>query len=163
MRSFEPVENAQATVLILGSMPGKASLRAGQYYAHPRNLFWSIVGELVGAGPDLPYKKRLRLLRSAGIALWDVIESCDRETSLDSDIEKDSLVPNDFLSFFSAHPKIRRVYFNGRKAEECYRKYALPALGEKPVSCRRLPSTSPAHASLSYARKLAAWRVIKTR
>ncbi len=160
VRCFEPVEDANATILILGSMPGKESLRAGQYYAHPRNSFWPILGELVGAIPSLPYEERVRVLRSAGIALWDVLESCVRATSLDSDIEKGSLVPNDFASFFSSHRKITRVFFNGVKAEDCYRKHVLPVLKELAVSYKRLPSTSPANASIPYKRKLAAWKAV---
>ncbi len=157
---FAPIEDANATVLILGSMPGKASLRAGQYYAHPRNLFWPILGELVGADLALSYQERTRGLQSAGIALWDVLESCVRATSLDSDIENNSLVPNDFTSFFSSHPKIARVYFNGAKAEECYRKHVLPTVAKEPIIYERLPSTSPTNASMSYAQKLVAWETI---
>ena len=160
VRCFAPVEDANTTVLILGSMPGKASLRAGQYYAHPRNLFWRILGELVGAIPALPYEERIRVLQSAGIALWDVLESCVRGTSLDSDIENGSLVPNDFAAFFSGHPKVARVYFNGAKADHYYRRRVLPGIEQNPVAYERLPSTSPANASMSYDCKLAAWRVI---
>ena len=100
------MEDTAAIVLILGSMPGKASLAAGEYYAHPRNLFWPIMGELVGAHPGLPYEGRLRMLKSSGIALWDVLESCIRNSSLDSHIEEASVIPNDFDSFFQRHPNI---------------------------------------------------------
>lgn len=116
IRCFAPIENPAATVLILGSMPGKASLAAGEYYAHPRNAFWAIMGELIGARPDLPYQDRLKILRSSGIALWDVLGSCVRKSSLDSHIEIDSAVPNDFKSFFLRHPNITRVFFIGTKA-----------------------------------------------
>jgi TDG/mug DNA glycosylase family protein len=81
VRCLAPVEDANATVLILGSMPGKASLCAGEYYAHPRNLFWHILGELVGAIPTLPYEERTRVLQSAGIALWDVLQLCARSVA----------------------------------------------------------------------------------
>ncbi len=160
VRGFAPIADARATVLILGSMPGQASLRAGQYYAHPHNAFWRILGALVGAEPALPYDARVRALRAARMALWDVIASCARGTSLDADIEDGSLVPNDFAAFFAQHPKITRVYFNGTKAGECYRRRVLPGLPRAALTYRRLPSTSPANASWSYARKLAAWRAI---
>lgn len=157
---FAPVEDADATVLILGSMPGKASLYMGQYYAHPRNRFWRIMGEITGASPALSYSKRIRILRTAGIALWDVLASCVRVTSMDSDIEPDSIVPNDFVSFFSNHPNIRQVYFNGAKAEACYRKYVLPDVQEHFLTYQRLPSTSPANASMPYKQSLTAWKTI---
>ena len=162
-RSFAPVENSDAVVLILGSMPGKASLAAGQYYAHPRNSFWPIMGELVGAHPGLPYAERLQVLKSSGIALWDVIASCTRQSSLDSRIEPASVVPNDFESFFRSHPAIRQVFFNGAKAEQCFRRHVRPLLKQQALHCRRLPSTSPAHAGMSYPEKLNAWRIVRQR
>jgi len=158
--SFPPVENPTATILILGSMPGRESLRAGQYYAHPRNAFWSIMGELFGAAPALAYEARIEKLRSAGIALWDVLASCTRHTSMDADIEADSICPNDFNSFFLCHPHIARVYFNGAMAEHCYRRHVQPLLEHGPLCYRRLPSTSPAYASMRYEQKLAAWKAI---
>jgi hypoxanthine-DNA glycosylase len=91
---------SHARALILGSMPGAASLRAAQYYAHPRNQFWPIMGELVGADPALPYEQRLDRLTSAGIALWDVFARCEREGSLDAHIRDDTAVANDFAEFF---------------------------------------------------------------
>jgi TDG/mug DNA glycosylase family protein len=163
VRSFAPVENANARILILGSMPGRASLQAGQYYAHPRNLFWRILGELLGVSPALPYERRIRALKAAHIALWDVLESCEREGSLDADIDDASLLPNDFASFFLRHPRITHVFFNGAKAEACYRTRVLPAVRLRPLQYHRLPSTSPAHASMSLEQKLKAWRVIATR
>ncbi len=158
--SFAPLAESSATILILGSMPGQASLRAGEYYAHPRNLFWPILGELVGAHPTLPYAERIRVLHAARIAVWDVLKTCRRQGSLDSDIEHDSLVTNDFVSFFLRHRKIAYVYFNGAKAEDCYRRYVLPSVTNRSLLYYRLPSTSPANASMSYRGRLAAWRVI---
>ena len=160
VQSFAPIENAKARVLILGSMPGKASLAAGQYYAHPQNLFWRILGEVTGAGPALPYAARARALKSRGIALWDVLESCAREGSLDSAIDDASISANDFASFYRAHPRIAHVFFNGAKAEACYRKHVLPALGDAPAppGYHRLPSTSPANASMSRAHKQRVWQ-----
>jgi hypoxanthine-DNA glycosylase len=154
------VASADATVLILGSMPGEASLYAGQYYAHERNAFWRIMGDLLGAGLSLPYRERLERLTEAGIALWDVIAACERSGSLDADIVGASVRANDFVSFFSAHPGIRRVYFNGAAAEANFRRHVLPGLAGCGPLLVRLPSTSPAHAAQGYAEKLAAWSVI---
>ena len=160
VRSFAPIADCSATRLILGSMPGVASLRAGQYYAHPRNLFWRILGELVGMDPGKPYADRVGALAASGIALWDVLKSCTRPGSLDTAIVKDSMVPNDFAAFFARHPLVRRVYFNGSTAELVYRRQVLPRVSADALEYVRLPSTSPAHAALSYADKLAAWRVV---
>src|ERR1039458_10413940 len=144
VQSFAPIADAKARVLILGSMPGEASLAAGQYYAHAQNLFWRILGEITGAAPSLPYAARARALKSCGLALWDVLESCAREGSLDSAIDDVSIRANDFVSFYRAHPRIAQVFFNGAKAEACYRKHVLPLLaaGLGPASYHRLPSTS---------------------
>jgi hypoxanthine-DNA glycosylase len=160
VQSFPPIANAQARILILGSMPGKASLAAGQYYAHPQNLFWRILGEVTGAPPSSSYAVRARALKAHGIALWDVLESCAREGSLDSAIDEASISANDFCSFYRAHPRIAHVFFNGAKAEACYHKHVLHRLVNKPaaISYRRLPSTSPANASLSRTHKQSAWR-----
>lgn len=158
--SFPPIAQADARVLILGSMPGKASLEANQYYAHPRNMFWPIMGELVGAFPALDYAERTRSLTANGIALWDVLKSCHRPGSLDADIDKSTMVANDFAAFFAAHPHINRVFFNGATAEQAFRRYVLPTIETKSLMLHRLPSTSPAHAALSYHQKLESWRVI---
>lgn len=160
VHSFLPIENALARVLILGSMPGSASLQAEQYYAHPRNAFWPILGELVGAEPSLPYEHRVQALKSAGIAVWDVLKSCTRHNSLDSAIDESSIVTNDFAAFFQAHTHITAVFFNGAKAQQSYQRYVLPVLGTQPLHYQRLPSTSPAHAGATYADKLAAWDAV---
>jgi hypoxanthine-DNA glycosylase len=158
VHSFAPIADARARVLILGSMPGRASLAAGQYYAHAHNLFWRILGELTGAGPAASYATRTRALKSHGIALWDVLASCVREGSLDAAI--DDARANDFAAFYRAHPGIAQVYFNGAKAEACYRRQVLPVLapGLGPQRCARLPSTSPANASMSRAYKHRVWK-----
>lgn len=160
VRSFGPVAAASARVLILGSMPGAESLRAGQYYAHPRNAFWRIMGDLVGATPDLPYARRIRCLRESGIALWDVLAACTRVGSLDSAIDPQSIIANDLVSFLARHHGIGHVFFNGATAERCFRLHVLPALEAGALQLQRLPSTSPAHAALSYGQKLRAWRSI---
>ena len=158
IQSFAPIENPTATTLILGSMPGKESLLAGQYYAHRRNAFWPIMGDLVGAAITLPYEARTQILKSANIALWDVLASCTRHSSMDADIEADSICANDFASFFLKHPHITHVFFNGSMAEKCFHKHVR--LEPRPLHYLRLPSTSPANASMRYEQKLRAWKVI---
>jgi TDG/mug DNA glycosylase family protein len=156
IRSFAPVSNSDARVLILGSMPGKKSLEQNQYYAYRQNAFWKIMGELIGAKQDIPYEKRLSRLKSSGIALWDVLASCERLTSMDSHIRKESA--NDFASFFARHPHITQVCFNGSKAEQCFRKFVQEKQALPPLKFHRLPSTSPAHAGMRYEDILQAWR-----
>jgi len=161
VHSFPPIEDSDARVLILGSMPSVASLRARQYYAHPRNAFWRIMGELFGAGPDVAYEARGRVLKSRRLALWDVLKCCTREGSLDARIDDATVVANDFPSFFEGHPRLERVYFNGAKAEQVYRRKVAPLVGDvAEVRYERLPSTSPANAAKSFADKLKAWHVI---
>ena len=162
-KSFDYCARADAKVLILGSMPGEESLRQQQYYAHPRNSFWDIMGALFGAGRDLPYRRRLEQLTDHRIALWDVAHVCRRHGSLDSNIELPSVEPNNFAALFKRCPGITTIFFNGNKAAELFRKLILPKFAEKhPVlEYVTLPSTSPANASLSPARKLHRWREIQ--
>ena len=147
---FPPVADANSRVLILGSMPSVKSLEDGFYYGHPRNAFWHVLADVFEEPlpADIPAKKRL-LLRH-GLALWDVIASCERDGSLDSAIRRDAL--NDFHAFFADHPGVRAVLVNGGLAAQKFK----PALAEgRPIL--RLPSTSPAY-TLSYDKKRAAWR-----
>jgi len=161
IESFEPVSRADARVLILGSMPGRASLAAGEYYAHPRNAFWKIMEALFGIACDDTYRDRLRQLTANRVALWDVMRTCQRKSSLDADIVDGSIVANDFVAFFGAHPRIERVFFNGTKAESAYRKHVVPWLPRPdPLHYVRLPSTSPAHASRSLQQKIACWKSV---
>src|SRR5215475_1076399 len=160
VHSFEPIAHRDAEILILGSMPGPRSLVAGEYYAHPQNAFWRIAAELLRCDPASPYAKRVRALRAARIAVWDVLHSCVREGALDTRIESDSQIPNDFREFFRVHGRITHVFFNGAKAEACFRQQVLSGIDRDSLTYVRLPSTSPANASLSFARKLRAWRAI---
>jgi hypoxanthine-DNA glycosylase len=158
LHGFPPVVDEQARVLILGSFPSVQSLATHQYYANPRNAFWPITAELFGFDRGAPYDVRLSALRSHHVALWDVLHKCRRIGSSDSAIDPKSLVVNDFGELFANYPTITRVYFNGVKASELYRRLAAEALGEA-VHFQRLPSTSPAHA-IPPGAKLAAWRAI---
>ncbi|MEX0729629.1 MAG: DNA-deoxyinosine glycosylase [Aquisalimonadaceae bacterium] len=159
---FPPHARADAQILILGSMPGKASLRERKYYAHPRNAFWPIICTILDAPMERSYEERVSSLLEHRIALWDVLKTCVRGSSLDSDIDEASIVPNDFEAFFARHPAIRRVCFNGAKAEAAFMRYVKPALPAVPAELAyfRLPSTSPANASFSFDQKLNAWRAV---
>ena len=159
LRAFPPVAKPNARILILGSMPSAASLLAQQYYAHPRNAFWSILATITGVAAGAPYSERLQSLTDAGFALWDVLQCCERKGSLDSAIVDATSVPNDFAFFISEYPYLERVVFNGGKAEQCFRRQVqLPQSMCDALEFRRVPSTSPAHASWSFQRKLEVWR-----
>ncbi|MEL7313131.1 MAG: DNA-deoxyinosine glycosylase [Pseudomonadota bacterium] len=157
--SFPPIAARDARVLILGSMPGQASLDAQQYYAYPHNAFWRIMAELIGFEVSLPYTERCDALIGVRVAVWDVMQSCVRPGSLDSAIVESTIVPNDFTAFFDQHPEIQQVCFNGAKAESSFRKHVMSELGlaGSRLAYARLPSTSPAHASLSFDAKRDAW------
>ncbi|PKM12957.1 MAG: DNA-deoxyinosine glycosylase [Gammaproteobacteria bacterium HGW-Gammaproteobacteria-3] len=160
--AFAPIVSDSARVLILGSMPSSASLARQQYYGHPRNAFWPVLGVLVGAAPELDYRQRQQILIDHGIAVWDVLQSCIRPGSLDANIAMDSVKINDFRSFFKKYRAIERVFFNGAMAEKLFRQQVLPGLSDcfNTFQYQRLPSTSPAHASLSLEQKINAWKVI---
>ncbi|HSN52645.1 MAG TPA: DNA-deoxyinosine glycosylase [Woeseiaceae bacterium] len=155
---FPPIARADARVLVLGSLPSAASLRARQYYAHPQNAFWKIMQVIAGASGD--YACRCRALEERGIAAWDVLHSSVRPGSLDADIDMACAVPNDFAGFLAHHGQLRLVCFNGRKAEQMFRRFVQPGLSLPHLGFALLPSTSPAHASLSFAAKLDTWRGI---
>ena len=159
VHGFPPITGRAARVLVLGSMPSEASLAANQYYAYRHNQFWRITGAICSFDPEAPYPRRKAALKKAGIALWDVVASCVRKGSLDASIEEDSIRVNDFAAFLAAHPAIERVCFNGRKAESAWRRLVARQLPPgRTLEYRLLPSTSPAHAGMSYLRKLRIWR-----
>lgn len=161
IHSFPPIESDNSSILILGTMPSKASLQAQQYYAHPRNAFWKIVGEILGVNTVSTYEAKTSLIIAARIALWDVLKSCTREGSLDSNIKNDTIILNDIASFLNNHSHIHRVCFNGAKAESLYMKHVLPLLRiSLNIEYIRLPSTSPANAAISFNEKLQAWKAI---
>ncbi len=162
INSFPPLLGNNPYVLILGSMPGKVSLQASQYYAHPRNAFWFIMENLLSSKHNLRYHQRQQLLTNHHIAVWDVLKSCDRDGSLDSSIDKDSMVANDFIKLFTDHPTIRSVFFNGAAAEKIFLKSLKleSLLADRDLSFIRLPSTSPAHAAMNQQQKLQSWTVM---
>ena len=160
LNSFPPVAQSDALILILGSMPSEQSLSQQQYYAHARNAFWRIITELFHLPSTLSYPEKLAALTEKQIALWDVIQSCERVGSLDSDIK--SIVNNDFSKFFIEHPNIKHLFFNGSCAYNEYQKRILQTLEPQWQTLPRtgLPSTSPAMASLSFTEKLNTWQQI---
>jgi hypoxanthine-DNA glycosylase len=160
---FAPIVSGNARVLILGTMPSEASLFRQQYYGHPRNAFWPIMSKLFGSDPGLCYQRRKEVLINNGIAVWDVLGSCHRLGSLDSNIKLATIRTNDFNSFFTDYKDIKRVFFNGRMAEKLYQKQVLPILNHRfsYLQYQCLPSTSPANASLKFEQKIEAWKVIK--
>jgi hypoxanthine-DNA glycosylase len=156
LHGLPPIIADGAHTLILGNMPSAMSLASQQYYANPRNAFWRITGEIYGFAASAPYDVRTAALTAHGIAVWDVLRSCRRIGSLDSAVEPDSMVANDFQRFFNRHPSITRVFFNGAAAEKNFNRLVrvMPDF-----QYRRLPSTSPAQ-TMRYEDKLAAWRII---
>ena len=150
---FEPVAREDARLLILGTMPSVESLKQSFYYSHPRNAFWPIMAEILGADRPESIDEKKELLLTHGIALWDVARSCVRPGSLDSDIR--DVEPNDFASLFACCKGIGKILFNGATAKKLYEKW----VGMAPEGCImvQVPSTSPAY-TLPYDRKLAAWR-----
>ena len=152
---FSPVVDAGTRLLILGSLPGDASLGAGQYYGHPRNAFWRLIGGVIGRDlAALPYDQRLAALRAAGIGLWDVVASAERPGSLDAAIRRPEAA--DLRGLVASLPALRAVAFNGGTAARLGRAVLAGATGVQLID---LPSSSPAHAR-PFEEKAAAWRVL---
>jgi double-stranded uracil-DNA glycosylase len=157
--SFAPIIDDSARTLILGSMPGAKSLRAHEYYANPRNTFWRIMGCVFGFSENATYIEKIAALKVKKIALWDVMRSCERSGSLDTNIKQGTIEPNDFVSLFQDYTNIVMILFNGVKAETEYKKQVLPKLSveAQEIKLLRLPSTSPAMASIPFDKKLGLW------
>jgi hypoxanthine-DNA glycosylase len=154
--SFEPISNTKSKVLVLGTMPGEKSLKLKQYYGHGGNSFWKIIFALFDEQFSTDYNKKKDLLLKNNIALWDVLQGCEREGSSDSSILKEE--PNDFSSFFENHPGIKLIAFNGQNAE----RYFLTHSNFRPeITYISLPSTSPANTWKSFDEKLTEWKIIK--
>ena len=160
---FDPIASTDARVLILGSLPSQQSLRKHEYYGNPRNVFWRVMGELFGAGPDLSYPNRAANLRRCGIAVWDVLRSSVRPGSMDAAIDLATATPNDFQTFFVEHPMLELLCFSGKKAAELYRRLVVPqriSTIDK-IEFRTMPSTSPAYASMSLDEKVRHWSAVR--
>ena len=156
--SFTPIAGEMPRILILGSMPGLASLNANQYYAHPQNAFWKIIAAITGCPAEADYAARTAALKHAGIALWDVLESCMRPGSLDADIDMKSAKANNIADFLLHTPSIKTICFNGAAAETIFRRRILPTLHNSDLRYIRLPSSSPTHAGMRLQDKIATWQ-----
>ncbi len=160
VQSFAPVIAPHCQVLVLGSVPGQASLNAGQYYAHPRNLFWPIIGEVCGVELSSNYRQRLQQLINTGVGLWDVLAACIRSGSLDSAIDRQSEIANPIAQLLNQHAEIAVVALNGGKAAQLFDRHIFASIDDRKrqqLQILRLPSTSPANASQSLQFKKQAW------
>ena len=158
--SFKPSIDKNSTILILGSMPGVKSLDEQQYYAHPQNRFWKVLGHICKYQnlPNVKYKQKLQILLSNNIALWDTIKFCTRDGSLDSNIL--NIIPNDIRGLLNEYPNIKMICLNGGKSYSTFKKY-FPDLLEK-YKCHKMPSTSPANARCGLSKLVEEWEVILT-
>lgn len=156
LSSFNNIAESNAKILILGSMPGQKSLDENQYYAHPRNSFWKVMASIYNFDLELPYEQRCKKLTTNKVALWDVMQNCERPGSLDSAIVNDSIIPNDFNNFLKTYKNIELIAFNGQTAAQTFKTKVLKDL-EFDIETVTLPSTSPAHASMSFEEKLRVW------
>jgi hypoxanthine-DNA glycosylase len=153
--SFAPISTSNATILILGTMPGTKSLELNQYYGHNQNNFWKFMFNIFQEDFSTDYEKRKALLQKNKIALWDVLQFCDRVGSLDSAIKNE--IANDFETFLEQHQNIKTILFNGQKAAAFFKKYVKLKNSYQLIT---LPSTSPANASKAFQSKLDEWQII---
>lgn len=155
IKSFAPALTTECHTLILGTVPGAASLRKQQYYGYLHNPFWPILGEVFAFDHALPYAERLETLNRHGVGLWSIVKQCERRGSLDSSIRKPEF--NDLAGLLLSYPKLKKICLDGKSTEKFFRRYQkgnqLPE-----IALFVLPSASPAHAALSYQEKLAKWR-----
>ena len=154
--SFQPIINSESKILILGSIPGIKSIEMQQYYAHPQNKFWKIISEIFNEEFSLNYQERIKILQKHHIALWDVIDTCERKGSLDSEIRNEEA--NKIGDLLQDFPNVKAIFCNGQKSYKNLQKI----LGKDfylPIFV--LPSTSPANASMKYEEKLFSWKIIQ--
>lgn len=155
--SFSPIANNDANILILGTMPGTKSLELNQYYGHSQNNFWKFMFTIFKEDFSTDYETRKSLLQKNKVAVWDVLQFCDRVGSLDSAIKNE--IANDFETFLKQQPNIKTILFNGQKAAAFFKKYVQL---QKSYHLITLPSTSPANASKTYQSKLDEWQIISS-
>jgi TDG/mug DNA glycosylase family protein len=163
VKSFTPMAGDRPTVLILGLRPGLESLRVGQYYVHPCNAFWDIMGHICGARAAAEYAERIERLKRAGIALWDVLRYCVCRGCLDAPQGETREVANNLGAFLATHPDIRCIGFNGAPAARAFDRYVRPDLHvDLPATLRliTLPCSSRANTRLSVKAKLKQWQVV---
>lgn len=157
IESFSYVVGDKPKALVLGSIPGIASLTAQQYYAHPRNAFWPIMAEYFSFPTDASYQKQINLLLENNTALWDVLRRCEREGSLDSAIKKDTIEPNDIPTLIKENKTIKAILLNGGKASAEFNRHFKKDQMMQRVKVFSLPSTSPAYAAMSFDEKKSRW------
>lgn len=156
--SFDPISNADTTILILGTMPGDKSLALGEYYGHSRNKFWKIISTITGNDLPLTYADKKALLLKTRIGIWDVAHKVNRKGSLDNAIENEE--PNDLDNFIAKHKNLKVIGFNGTKSQAIYDKYFDRETGIKYIL---LPSTSPANTGIDFENICKRWRKILTK
>jgi len=162
VKGLPPVAGPDAAVLILGTLPGAESIAKQQYYANSRNLFWPILGQVLGCDVPADHKRRRELLLTNRIALWDVLDAAVRGGSLDSRIQRGTERENDIEGFLEKHPQIRAILLNGTKAKRLFLRLIAPTLGKsREIRMEYLPSTSPANTGSRLEKKVDQWRVIR--
>ena len=154
--SFPPIISNDAKIFILGSVPGVKSLEMQEYYAHPQNKFWKIIFELFNENFSEDYLEKIKILKKNKIAVWDVIDSCERVGSLDTTIKNEE--SNDILQLLKKYQNIKTIFCNGGKSYQNLQKIVGKNF-EIPIYL--LPSTSPLH-TISFEKKLESWKIIKT-
>ncbi|KYG89714.1 DNA-deoxyinosine glycosylase [[Bacillus] sp. KCTC 13219] len=158
--SLLPIIDDDTQVLILGSMPSVQSLEKQQYYGNARNHFWPIIAAITGENITEDYAQRIALLKERGIGLWDAIQSCERQGSLDANIRNE--VANDFSSLFQRYPQIKAVLFNGAKSFDVFKRHVgLEILAGRDYE--KMPSTSPIPGKniKTFEQKIEAWRTLE--
>ena len=158
---FPPAYRHDAKLLILGSLPGKRSIAQSQYYGHPRNIFWQILSSYIGIAADADYANRLQAALDNKIALWDVMASAQRPGSLDSSIDKSSVLVNPITELIATLPQLSTIILNGGAAMRYFKQAGFDELCRSlGVAVEHLPSTSPAHAALSFEMKSVQWQQV---